>query len=140
MRLSDHERPEASRPSSRGVVGVVSGMRVWVDHEPMMTRGLWPRQFVWSFRVHPSGGQAPVAVQMRGKALIGDLQDGDSVELPASWWPGRKLTQVRNLTTGEAVRVKAPSRIGNVFVVAVTLLVAAWIALLFGANINEVVR
>lgn len=61
---------------------------------------------VISFRLEVPGRKSATqqAVHMRGPELHGSIANGDWIEMPRRWKPGREPGTVRNLTTGETVR------------------------------------
>jgi hypothetical protein len=103
------DRRQPYQPSGAGIVGIVRGLR-----QTSLPTGNWEFRsrpnFDWSFRLEqrgiPGDSARALAVHLRGEQLAGDLREGDWVQLPPDWRPGRypNPKQLLNLTTGEQVR------------------------------------
>jgi hypothetical protein len=126
----EEEMPSlALEPSGRGPVGLVSLLRQRYEQDSLR-RPL----VVLAFRLARDGdaqGRSRLPVEMRGRSLRGGIDDGDWVQLPADWRPGRVVRQLVNLTTDEKV-VLAEDHVGRsvtAMVVVTALVVAAIIVI-----------
>jgi hypothetical protein len=128
----DAARSLAAEASGGGAVGVVRMLRQRYEQDDLR-RPLT----VLAFRLAPCDGDVDVdgrsllPVEMRGQSLRGGIDDGDLVQLPADWRPGRTARRLINLTTGETV-VLAEDRVGRhvAAMTAVTTLVIAALAVI----------
>jgi hypothetical protein len=92
----------------------------------------------WSFRLHQPGaaGTPPLPVQLVGEYVDGDLRDGDWVELPAGWRPGKPIRSLINLSTGEHITVRTiPATTHVVRAVSVAGVIAVLIFIAWAASI-----
>lgn len=84
---------------------------------------------VWDFRLErrdPSGNPLPrVPVEMRGRAFVGSINNGDWVEVSGQWRRGVILrpARVMNLSTGVVVRAKGAT-IGIVQILGILMFLA----------------
>lgn len=91
-----------------------------------------PTYTVWTFRLdrHDSAGNRlrPVAVQMRGAAFDGSLDEGDVVRVAGRWKDGTLHGErIDNLTTGAAIKRRSFKLAGLIaFAVFVLLVVAGF--------------
>jgi hypothetical protein len=123
-------RSLAAEASGGGAVGVVRLLRQRYEQDDLR-RPLT----VLTFRLEACDGDVDgrslLPVEMRGQSLRGGIDDGDLVQLPADWRPGRTARGLINLTTGETV-VLAEDRVGRhvAAMTAVTTLVIAVLAVI----------
>jgi hypothetical protein len=117
-------------PVGPGIVGTVQSVRRFSENY-QLKQGTRP---VWAIRVRKQRpGDLPgnpIAAEMRGNQIRGELNTGDWVQFPAGWVPGKKLVVLRNLTTGGEVRV-ARRWLASAFTVLVVGFVSVWIVVLF---------
>jgi len=102
-RLDELDRQPTPRTPG-GIVGVARRVRLGSEPDPWFGQQRNPSV---SFRLEtPGTGGMPRSptVELRGQRIAGSVEDGDLVELPASWRPGERPEFVLNLTTGETVR------------------------------------
>ena len=130
-------------PFGNGVVGIVRGVRQsTVGGLAVMT--FRPDLFDWFIRIEQRRPEEEsgrmVSARMRGHNLVGDLQQGDWVELPRRWRPGRKLKRLTNLEVNERVEVNRGSRTLKLLHFIVTLLVIIWIVAGFAMVAPELIK
>lgn len=130
-----HQQPP--RQPTRPDAGVARSVRNRSEQSNMQNG---ETQYIWTFRIerHDADGNAlpPIPVEMRGASFSGSLDEGDWVEIPTGWQPGRtlQLSRIMNLTTGTEFGQRPPSplhRIVKVIAVIIAVLiisVIAWIA------------
>jgi hypothetical protein len=110
--------PHADRPGPRpnppGNIGVVRDLKE--RSETVGGASAQQTEQVRTFRVErydATGNRlAPITVEMRGQTLWGVVNEGDSVEIPASWTPDHTLSvaEMTNLTTGSRFGATLPPR------------------------------
>jgi tetratricopeptide (TPR) repeat protein len=99
------EQPQAPEPlTPGGVVGVARLVRQGSEPDPVFGRQRNPSI---SFRLETSGVDGlPVSptVKLHGGRIVGSVENGDLVEIPAPWRPGTAPSRILNHTSGETVR------------------------------------
>jgi hypothetical protein len=93
-----------------------------------------------AFRLVVSSGATEataVAVALHGPRILGSVEDGDQIQLPAGWRPGVSPSQVLNLTTGETVRVASGGRVVQWVILAVFLIAFAAFAIWVASNLRS---
>jgi hypothetical protein len=85
---------------------------------------------ILSFRVQQPGA-APAAVEIRGRSIANQPANGEWVELPPGWSPGRRLRRVLNLSTGEWITVQRPHPLARAATFVIASFAVVWIAIIF---------
>jgi hypothetical protein len=122
--------PTAPQPPPTGAPGTTVGkarqIQRILENDPW-TRGQLTRL---TFRVERPDelGQAspPIPIQMRAPRIDGSISEGDWVEVPAGWAPGKNVKKIRNLTTYETIQARNMRR--RLQLAVVVLFVAAFVA------------
>ena len=120
-------------PVDDGYVGRVRGLQQ--TQAPALITRWRANDWWWSFRLElPRTDLEPakvLPVRLRGQSLVGDLREGDWVELPIKWRPETYLKGLRNLTTGVAVRVRRRPWILTLLEALISAFVIAWLVAIF---------
>jgi hypothetical protein len=124
--------PSPPPPAPGAIVGVARDVRQRAEQHMWGQSGQTTVQ-VWTFRIdrYDAHGAAlpPVPVEMRGSSFEGSIDNGDWVEAPGVWRPGRTLhpRRVRNLTTGAPVGVRGWGLGAAITVILVVLLLVVMV-------------
>jgi tetratricopeptide (TPR) repeat protein len=125
--------PRCPPPTSPGnIVGQARKINRRSERNPWLNNS---QIVIWNLRIeridesgHPL---PPVPVELRGKNIVGDLTDGDCVEIPGSWRPGSssRLSTLQNRTTGDVISVKSEKWMWIVVVVSLLAIAIFMISL-----------
>lgn len=133
----DEPRPMLARePAANVVYGVVTGYSRHSEQDALTRGTVTVLGFRLDRRDVSSGSAPPVPVQLRGRRVVGMLQNGDWAELPPGSHGGT-VTLLTNLITGERVTSRQRVTLGTVAIALVAVSVLAWIALAFAAVVLE---